>query len=160
MAATFRPIRSDVSEGDAFRCTFSVPGAPRGKGSGRAGIVAGHAAVFTDSKTRAEMGAVRLIASAAMRGQPPYEGPVVLRACAYMAIPASFSQKKRAAAEAGELVPAKKPDADNFLKLLGDGLNQVVWRDDCQVITAVIHKRYSLQPRLSIDVRSATEQAA
>ena len=148
-----------MPEGDAFRVTFTVPGAPRGKGAGRAAVVAGHATVFTDSKTRAEMGAVRVIASAAMQGRAPYEGPVVLRACAYMTIPASFSQRKRAAAEAGELVPAKKPDADNFLKLLGDGLNQVVWRDDAQVVTAVIHKRYSERPRLAIDVRSAEQQA-
>lgn len=105
------------------------------------------------------MGAVRVIAMATMQGRAPYDGPVVLRACAYMAMPKSFSQRKRIAAEAGDLVPAKKPDADNFLKLLGDGLNQVVWRDDAQVVTAIIHKRYSLRPRLSIDVRSAEQQA-
>jgi Holliday junction resolvase RusA-like endonuclease len=148
-----------MPEGDAFRVTFAVPGIARGKGAGRVGNIGGRPRMFTDSRTRAEMADVRKIAFEAMDGRPPYEGPVVLRACAYMGMPDSWSDKKRARGEAGDLVPSKRPDADNFLKLLGDGLNQVVWRDDAQVVTAIIHKRYSLRPRLSIDVRSAEQQA-
>ena len=145
-----------MSEGDAFRCTFTVPGAPRGKGRPRTAVIGGHARIFTDSKTRAEEGAIRVIAAAAMQGRDPFDGPVVLRCCAYRQIPASWSAKKRAAAEAGDLLPVSKPDLDNYVKMM-DALNGIVVRDDSQIVSAVIHKRFSLQPRLAIDVRSATQ---
>lgn len=53
----------------------------------------------------------------------------------------------------GLLAPATRPDFDNCSKMV-DALNGIVWIDDAQVVTAVIHKRYSDQPRLVIDVRS------
>lgn len=142
------------AEGELFSVAFEVPGAPRGKGRPRAALMGGHVRVYTDAKTRSEEGAVRMMAGAAMGSRTPYEGPVVLRVCAYRAMPAAFSKPKRAAAERGDIVPATKPDADNYLKLAGDALNGILLRDDSQVITAVIHKRFSERPRLSIDVRS------
>jgi Holliday junction resolvase RusA-like endonuclease len=143
-----------MAEGDAFRVTFTVPGHPRGKGRPRTAVIGGHARVFTDSKTRAEEGAIRVIAAAAMQGRLPYEGPIVLRLCAYQQIPPSWSNRKRAAAEAGQVVPVGQPDLDNFVKMT-DALNGIVWRDDSQVVSAIVHKRYSERPRLSLDIRAA-----
>jgi Holliday junction resolvase RusA-like endonuclease len=148
-----------MTEGEAFRCTFTVPGSPRGKGRPRTAVIGGHARIFTDSKTRAEEGAIRVIAAAAMRGAPPYDGPVVLRMCAYRQIPASWSAKKRAAAEAGDIVPTSRPDFDNYGKIACDSLNGIVLRDDSQIVSAVIHKRFSERPRLVLDLRSAEQQA-
>lgn len=149
-----RSERAARAEGELFSVAFEVPGNPRGKGSPRAGMIGGHARIFTDSKTRAELIAIRVVAAAAMQGRPPYEGPVVLRLCAYRTIPAGWSGKKRAAAIAGQLVPITKPDYSNYAKM-EDGITGIVWRDDAQVVTAVIHKRFSDRPRLVIDVRSA-----
>ena len=148
-----------MPEGDAFRVTFTVPGAPRGKGRPRTAVIGGHARIFTDSKTRAEEGAIRVIASAAMRGAAPYDGPVILRCCAYRQIPRSWSAKKQAAAEAGDLVPASRPDWDNVAKLVADALNGICWVDDGQVVAAVIFKRYAIRPRVVIDVQSVVQQA-
>lgn len=147
-----------MPEGDAFRVQFVVPGSPRGKGRPRTAVIAGHARIFTDSKTRAEEGAIRVIAAAAMQGRDPYDGPVVLRCCAYRQIPASWSAKKRAAAEAGAVLPTSKPDLDNYVKMM-DAINGIVLRDDSQIVSAVIHKRFSERPRLAVDVRSAEQQA-
>lgn len=143
------------AEGELFSVSFSVPGAPRGKGRPRTAVIAGRAQIYTDSKTRSEEGAVRTFASAAMQGKKPFDGAVILRICAYRAMPASFSERKRAAAERGEIIPITRPDWDNYGKLASDALNGLVIRDDSQVVTAVIHKRFSDTPRLSIDVRSA-----
>lgn len=142
------------AEGELFSVSFSVPGAPRGKGRPRTAVRAGRAMIYTDAKTRSEEGAVRMFAQTAMQGQAPYLGAVVLRVCAYCPIPASLSKPRRAAALSGALAPITRPDWDNYGKLASDSLNGIVWHDDSQVVTAVVHKRYSDQPRISIDVRS------
>lgn len=142
------------AEGELFKVVVVVPGAPRGKGRPRTAVIAGRAQIYTDAKTRSEEGAVRTFASAAMAGRPPYDGAVSLRMCAYRQMPQAFSAKKRAAAERGEIVPVSRPDFDNFAKLAADAINGIVLRDDAQIVTAIVHKRYSDQPRLVIDVRS------
>lgn len=141
------------AEGELFTVSFAVPGAPRGKGRPRTAVIAGRAQIYTDAKTRSEEGAIRSIAAGVMGGQTPFEGAVILRLCAYRPIPSGFSQKRRASAERGEIVPISKPDADNYLKII-DALNGIVWRDDSQVVTAIVHKRFSDRPRLVIEVRS------
>lgn len=144
-----------AAEGELFTLTFTVPGAPRGKRAPQAANIGGHAMMFTDAKTRSELGAIKMFAAEAMKGQKPYDGAVILRLCAYRPIPASLSKKKTAAALAGEIAPTTKPDLDNYYKMV-DALNKVVWIDDAQIVTAVVHKRYSDQPRLVIDVRSTS----
>lgn len=114
-------------------------------------VMAGRAHVYTDSKTRSEEAVIRQVATAAMNERPPYEGAVCLTMTAYRSIPASFSKRKRTDAETGDLAPTTKPDADNYLKIC-DALNGIIWRDDSQVVTAVVHKRYSERPRLHIHV--------
>lgn len=135
-----------------FHVAFEVPGNPRGKGRPRATVTAGHARMYTDAKTRSEEAVIRDMASQIMDGRVPYEEAVVLTMIAYRQIPTSFSKKKRADAEGGVLLPTTKPDADNLLKI-SDALNGIVFRDDSQVVTAIIHKRYSERPRLLIDVQ-------
>jgi Holliday junction resolvase RusA-like endonuclease len=66
-------------------------------------------------------------------------------------VPQSWSAKKRAAALAGAIRPAKRPDLDNIAKML-DALNEVVWRDDAQVVSGLIEKLYSDRPRLRVEV--------
>lgn len=136
---------------------FVIPGEPRGKGRPRFRIAPGRHGAFvqtyTPAETRAEEGAVRLIAATAMEGRPPVSGPIELRLCAYRQVPKSWSKKQRELALAGTVVPTGKPDVDNLLKLLADGLNGVVWIDDAQVTDAHVYKRYSDKPRLVVEVR-------
>ena len=50
----------------------------------------------------------------------------------------------------GKLFPGR-PDIDNILKAI-DGLNGILWKDDAQIILAVVSKRYGNVPHLAIDV--------
>lgn len=142
------------AEGELFSVSFTVPGHPRGWGRATPIIIGGHARMITDKKTRSEEAAIRSLASDAMDGRLPFDGAVVLRLCAFRAIPSSLSKAKRASAVAGHIFPIGRPDVDNYTKMI-DALNGIVWRDDSQVVTAVVHKRFSERPRLVIDVRSA-----
>jgi Holliday junction resolvase RusA-like endonuclease len=81
------------------------------------------------------------------------EGPLKVTVEAFFEVPRSWSKVKRENALCGLLRPIGKPDADNVLKCT-DALNGVVWRDDSQIVMAIISKRYSDRPRLRIEVEA------
>lgn len=72
---------------------------------------------------------------------------------AYRSTPKSFSKKKTAAAERGDILPVTKPDADNYLKGVKDALKGVIWKDDSQVVDAFVRKRYSSRPRIEVKIK-------
>lgn len=51
------------------------------------------------------------------------------------------------------MLPTKKPDADNVLKAVFDGMNGVVWVDDVQACGVVLRKRYAETPGVTVVVR-------
>ncbi len=81
----------------------------------------------------------------------PFDYPLSVKVEAFMPIPASWSLKKQASAASGEIAPTTKPDSDNIAKMK-DALNGVVWRDDSQIVSLLVVKRYSRTPLLRIGV--------
>ncbi len=134
------------------RVLFTVPGAPQGKGRARVGKVNGHARMFTPAKTAAYEGLIALAAQAAMAGRAPMAGPVSVGLHVRFPIPASWSQRKKADALRGALLPTGKPDLDNVLKAVGDACNGIVFRDDSAVVHATASKTYSDRPGLTVVV--------
>jgi len=134
---------------------FTVPIRPIGKERPRFGN--GH--VYTPLKTVTAERAIGLHANVAMKGMKPTEGPVVLTVHAFLPIPASWPKKAREAAREGHIYPTGKPDASNVLKLVEDALNEIVWIDDSQVVSAAVHKHYG-EPHLGITVAAARDGAA
>ena len=128
--------------------SFVIPGVPRGKQVARVTRFGN----YTPKQTANELEAVRYIASAAMQGRPPLEGPLELRMCAYRPVPASWSSKERERALAGLVLPISRPDGSNYQKLLEDGCNHIVWHDDSQITRWQGWKLYSDTPRLSVEV--------
>lgn len=132
--------------------TFTIPGKPVAKGRPRVSTFGGRVRSFTPAKTVAYEGLVAFAGQDAMCGRSLLEGAVSLRVEAIFEIPASWPKRKRADAAAGTVRPTGKPDADNILKAIGDGLNGVVWRDDSQIVEATITKRYGDTPHVSVSV--------
>jgi len=131
---------------------FQVPGEPQGKGRARVGRIAGHARMFTPAKTVAYEGLIAHAAATAMGGHPPISGACMVDVCASISVPASWSKRKREDALAGKIRPTKKPDGDNILKAVCDGMNGVVFRDDSQAVHCIVRKAYQLTPGLSVIV--------
>lgn len=93
---------------------------------------------FTPQKQESFMGAVKVYAYEAMRGADLLDGPLSLTVRAVYIAPQSWSRRKRANA----YWKSSKPDADNIAKILKDGMNRVVYRDDAQVASLTVTKVY------------------
>lgn len=130
---------------------FEIEGAPIGKHRPRFSTINGYAqAIKVDADVDYE-NMVRLLFK--LNKPADYElfdKPVSMRIEAYFSIPKSFSKKRAAAAIAGTVVPAKKPDADNIAKIICDSLNNVAYRDDTQVIELTVIKRYAKEPKVKV----------
>ena len=108
---------------------------------------------YDPPKCKAYKEQVAIIARVAMRGLSPSQGPIDCRVKVFRCIPKSWSRAKREAARSGKLLPTSRPDADNYLKGIMDGLKGVAWLDDSQVVRVVCEKAYSEQPRAVIEIR-------
>lgn len=129
---------------------FVVPGEPQGKGRARVGKVGQHARMFTPAKTVAYEGLIAHAAQQAMKGAPLLEGACAVHVVAIFSVPGSWSAKKKDAALIGNIHPTKKPDGDNILKAVCDGINGVIWKDDAQAVECSIIKRYGEVPGLRV----------
>jgi Holliday junction resolvase RusA-like endonuclease len=134
---------------------FTIPGDPVGKGRPRATTIGGHARMYTPAKTSAYEELVAVYASAAMKKSPLLDHPVRLHLSIYCKVPGTWSKKRRGDALAGIERPAKKPDIDNIIKAVADGMNGVVWVDDSQIVELACSKHYALEPCVSVNVTSA-----
>ncbi|MDR2858434.1 MAG: RusA family crossover junction endodeoxyribonuclease [Novosphingobium sp.] len=133
---------------------FVVPGTPVAKGRPRVGRSAsGHVRTFTPARTVAYEGLIALAGQQAMAGAPPIEGAISVTAFAHFPIPKSWPKKRLAAHADKPEYHLGRPDGDNILKAIGDGLNGVIWRDDSQIASAQIVKLYGETPQLVVMVR-------
>ena len=52
----------------------------------------------------------------------------------------------------------KKPDSDNIIKIVLDGLNKVAYHDDAQICKLSFEKKYSEIPRVEVKIKSLEEK--
>ena len=135
--------------------TFQVPGKPQGKARARTVMskALGHSISYTPEN---DLLYENLIKSRFLdQADGFYLGagtPVTLRIVARFLPPASASKKKQQEMLAGEILPLKKPDMDNIVKVVADALNGVAYHDDTQVILVSAKKAYSAMEGLDITV--------
>ncbi len=132
--------------------TFLVPGEPLGKGRPRMTTINGHARAFTPTKTADYESRIAIAAHEVMAERELLAGPVLMELRIMVPIAASWSKKKTAQALAGQVMPTKKPDADNVLKAICDGINGIVFKDDVQVVNVSLSKRFSATPGVYVRV--------
>lgn len=101
---------------------------------------AGHA--FTPKKTRDYQKLIKTLAMAALSGKPVFPGAVCVKIEVQMEPVKSMPKKNRLLALLGKIFPTKKPDLDNVIKSVFDGMNKTVFEDDCQVCELQAVKRY------------------
>ena len=153
------PARSIEERRVITNIAFSVPGEPQGKGRAKIVKIGGFSRMATPAKTIAYEGLVATIAAQAMAGAAPFEGPVAVECDLLFSVPRSASKRARERALARAAYPTKKPDADNVLKAICDGMNQVVFRDDVQVVDVRMTKRFAATPGVLVRVACVASEA-
>lgn len=118
-----------------------VPGDPKGQPRPRAFSSHGHARVYDPGTAEGWKGeiarAVGLVAS-------PYLGPCSVDLVFVFARPKHHYRKNGSVRETAPFWHASKPDIDNVVKAVLDALTQLgVWRDDSQVVTLRVQKRFA-----------------
>lgn len=103
----------------------------------------GHA--YTPQRTVNYEARLAHAAQLVMNGRPLFDGPLSVSVTITMPVAESKPKKWREAALVGKIRPVKKPDADNFAKIL-DALNLIVWADDSQIVDLRVTKFYGNRP--------------
>lgn len=126
---------------------FTVEGDPVGKQRPR---FAGNR-TYTPAKTKNYEAVVRdtyLLTSGAdffEKGKPIY-----VHVDIFIKIPDSASKAMREKMIAKEILPVRKPDCDNVVKTVLDGLEGDAFYNDCQVIAATSRKFYGKKPMITV----------
>ncbi len=132
---------------------LTVPGVPAAKQRAR---VCKTGFSYTPKKTLNYETFVRELFAVQYPGFIPLEGPVLLRVRAFFPIPGGASKRDRQLMESGTLVRDKRPDVDNLVKIIGDALNGLAFRDDGQIAVLEAKKLYGSNPRLEVEVERIT----
>src|SRR5262245_45057771 len=141
-------------------CTITIPGPPRGKGSGRPAILQpnpakgrfeARAMIFPDKQTASYEAIVKFAACEQWGDRPPLDCELRLRVTAVFAVPASWSKKRQGEALGGIIRPSVKPDDDNLIKIR-DAFKGVIFRDDALFVETVVRKFYGTTPLLRFEI--------
>jgi crossover junction endodeoxyribonuclease RusA len=113
--------------------SFVVPGAPTPQGSTRAFLVKGKPIITNKSPGLVEYRS-RVALAAQNCEQEPIEGPVDVSLRFYLARPKSRPKKF--------ILPDRRPDLDKLVRAVFDGLTDVCFADDAQVVRLSAVKLY------------------
>lgn len=134
-----------------MKISFTVPGEPVAKGRPTFARRGNFVKAYTPEKTTNYETLVRFLYCEKAKGEQfPSDMQLKITIKAYLSIPKSVSKKKQAGMASGAIRPIKRPDTDNIVKAVLDGLNTVAFRDDSQVVEISAGKWYSDEPRAEI----------
>lgn len=131
-----------------------VSGEPVAQGRPKFSTIGGHARAVDPAKSREYKQIVSVMARQKMEqeGIPLMEGPLLLTVRVNRIPPKSMGKKRGAQAADENWGITTKPDLDNYVKLVSDALNGVVFADDSQVVEIRASKRFAHTPGIEITV--------
>lgn len=123
---------------------FTVPGRPQGKARAKTFHKKNFTTTVTPDNTVLYENFIKERYLQASQGVFLERGtPVALGIVVRFLPTKSTSKKKQAQMLEGEILPLKKPDIDNIVKVICDALNGVAYHDDTQVVMVNVKKVYS-----------------
>jgi Holliday junction resolvase RusA-like endonuclease len=151
----FGPYRSKmkllfiVTERNDYMFEFTIYGEPQGKARPRFGK---NGRVYTSTSTQMAEQTVEEAYIAA--GGKQFSGYICVEITAYFKIPERTSRVKKEEMLLRLIKPDKRPDIDNIVKLVLDGLgkNKLAYESDASVTSIVAKKFYSDVPRVVVRI--------
>lgn len=134
----YRPKKDEVAKCPVCSCRiFSIVGS-----------------AYTPKDTINQEKKVREAFASQFGGVIPTEGAVKLIVKTYLKPPKATPKYKMIEIEAGDVPVITSPDFDNYIKLVADALNKVVYVDDRKVFSGLSEKFYSIQPRQEVTIET------
>lgn len=136
---------------------FTVPGQPKGKQRPRICRINGRNVTYTPRQTIEYEKLVRVRYNAVSKVKFQKDEPLEISILALFSIPQHASKKLKQLMLNGDVLPTKKPDSDNIIKIILDALNGVAYHDDNQVCRVYFEKMYAENPEIRILIRNIKE---
>lgn len=128
---------------------FAVPGKPQGKGRPRFSKFSG---AYTPKATKDYESYIRECYIKSGGKYIGEEKPIHIGVTAYFSPPKNTPKKNKVLMLIEKILPIKRPDGDNILKIAADALNGVAYHDDKQITDWDLKKRYSAESCLIIKI--------
>lgn len=116
---------------------------PTAKGRPRFSRIGAHVRTYTPSTTRGAEDSLRWLLRA--EGAKRYDKPAAVRLVLRFFLVRPKSAPKRV------VLPTTRPDLDQYLKLVLDAGNELLWQDDSQVVAISASKQYGDVSRIEIE---------
>ncbi len=117
--------------------SFFLPIIPYGKGRARTFVRQGITRTITPTKTREHAKQMHFLVSKELSKKgfrQAFEGPIEVDYIFYLPRPKTVKTR---------IYPTVKPDEDNLAKQCNDVFNELLWRDDTQIVQSNIKKLYA-----------------
>ena len=136
---------------DSAELTFPLEPVPKGRP--RFSVHYNHVQTHTPPKTKRFEQDVALLYI--QSNSPKFEKgtPIEVSIEFGMTIPNSTTKKKKNDMLQGLIHHTVKPDLDNLTKAVLDGLNDVAWHDDSQIVELNVRKIYVEKPYIQISIK-------
>jgi len=131
---------------------FEILGKPLAKGRPRFTARGGFARAYTPKKTTDYETLVKFNAQK-VAPKELWLGALAVEITAYLPIPKSMTKKRLEMINSFDLRPTTRPDIDNYAKIVLDALNEIIYKDDNQVVGLHVYKHYSENPRMHVVIK-------
>ena len=125
---------------------FDFLGEPKSKGRPKFCRRGKFAMAYTPKETREAEEDIKsqLVNQVKAYGMMPLKGAIIIRIYIIRAKPKSARKK--------DIYPTKRPDLDNYIKLVLDAMNTIVFVDDSQIVILDARKQFGEQPKTHVIV--------
>lgn len=128
-------------------------GNPKGKQRPRMRWIKGRKITYTPKQTTEYEKLVRASYTAVSKVFFEKDTPLEISITALFSISKSVSKKLKNSMLKGDILPTKKPDSDNIIKIVLDALNGVCYHDDAQICSIHFKKKYAEIPATKIIIK-------
>ena len=124
---------------------------PTPKARPRSAVIHGRVHTYTPKKTRNAEAMIKAMIRTQVMELGACEDGVPLR------LEATFYRERPKHLPKRVTMPVSRPDYDNYAKLLTDALEKFVYKNDSQICTALIKKRFGSPPRIELTIEVDVE---